>query len=169
MQLVTNYISAYSNKHNIFSWVYLDDLIAICDKKHHLESILNIVLSKLEKSQILINKEKSSLIPSKQIEFLEANWTQNKITRLAKVDRQLDTIIQFIVHNKNSYSLKKAQQIAGYLNYYLAMKLLLSWKINIQISDFLSTQLSSFPSIQTMVAISHSKDFKNQRHVLQYV
>jgi hypothetical protein len=48
-------------------------------------------------------------------------WTHNKISRTAKVNKQLDIIIEFITNSKKQYSLKKAQQIAGYLNYYLAI------------------------------------------------
>ena len=76
---------------------------------------------KLQKSNILINKKKSSLIPKHSIEFLGADWAKDGITRVTKVDYQIIEIINFISRRKRSYSLKKAQQIAGYLNYYLAI------------------------------------------------
>jgi hypothetical protein len=121
MQLVTNYISKYFNENGCFSWVHLDDLIAISDDKPLLIAVLRTVLEKLKKSKILINTSKSSLIPSKQIEFLGALWKATKIERLPKVDEQINNILNFINNTRKSYSLKKAQQIAGYLKYYLAI------------------------------------------------
>jgi hypothetical protein len=121
MQLVTNYISKYFVQNSCFSWVHLDDLIAISDDEFLLVTVLRTVLEKLKKSNILINISKSSLIPSKQIEFLGALWKATKIERLPKVDEQISNILHFINNTRKSYSLKKAQQIAGYLNYYLAI------------------------------------------------
>jgi len=121
MQLVTNYISKYFTQHGCFSWVHLDDLIAISDDEPLLIAVLRTVLGKLKKSNILINTSKSSLVPSKQIEFLGALWKDKQIERLPKVDERINNILQFINNTRKSYSLKKAQQIAGYLNYYLAI------------------------------------------------
>jgi hypothetical protein len=118
MQLVTNYISKYFVENGCFSWVHLDDLIAISDDEFLLITVLRTVLEKLKKSNFLINEKKSSLIPSKQIEFLGALWSKKQIERLPKVDLQINNILQFITNTRKSYSLKKAQQIAGYLNYY---------------------------------------------------
>jgi hypothetical protein len=121
MQLVTNYNSKYFTQNDCFSWVHLDDLIAISDDKPRLITVLRTVLEKLKKSNILINEKKSSLIPLKQIEFLGALWSKQQIERLPKVDLQMNNILRFITNTRKSYSLKKAQQIAGYLNYYLAI------------------------------------------------
>jgi hypothetical protein len=118
MQLVTNYISKYFVENGCFSWVHLDDLIAISDDEFLLITVLRTVLEKLKKSNILINEKKSSLIPTKQIEVLGALWSKKQIERLPKVDLQINNILQFITNTRKSYSLKKAQQIAGYLNYY---------------------------------------------------
>ena len=120
-QILTNYITKYFSDRKVFSWVHLDDLIAVSDDQNLLKEILNEVLMKLQKSNILINKKKSSLTPKHSIEFLGANWAKEGITRVTKVDYQIIEIINFISRRKRSYSLKKAQQIAGYLNYYLAI------------------------------------------------
>jgi hypothetical protein len=99
----------------------LDDLIAISDDKSLLVAVLRTVLEKLKKSNILINSKKSSLLPLNKIEFLGALWSKNQIERLPKVDQQIQNILHFINNTRKSYSLKKAQQIAGYPNYYLAI------------------------------------------------
>ena len=108
MQLVTNYNSKYFTQNDCFSWVHLDDLIAISDDKPRLITVLRTVLEKLKKSNILINEKKSSLIPLKQIEFLGALWSKQQIERLPKVDLQMNNILRFITNTRKSYSLKKA-------------------------------------------------------------
>ena len=115
-EILTNYITKYFSDRKVFSWVHLDDLIAVSDDKNLLKEILNEVLMKLQRSNILINKKKSSLTPKNSIEFLGANWAKEGITRVSKVDYQIIEIINFISRRKRSYSLKKGQQIAGYLN-----------------------------------------------------
>ena len=121
MQMMSNYIVKHFTDKGLFSWVHLDDLIVISDDPTLLQSALNEVLFKLMQSNILINHKKSVLIPTQEIEFLGAKWNKDRITRLPKVEHQIIKIINFISHSRKTYSLKKAQQIAGYLNYYLAI------------------------------------------------
>ena len=88
--MMSNYITKYFNDKGVFSWVHLDDLIAISDDQNLLSTVLKEVLFKLTQSNILINRNKSVLIPVQEIEFLGAKWSKDRITRLPKVDQQIN-------------------------------------------------------------------------------
>ena len=67
-----------------------------------------------------VNAEKSQLVPTKQIEFLGSVWTQRYVRRFPSVDKTIEIILHDIEHRTKPFTLKRAQQIAGYLNYYLS-------------------------------------------------
>ena len=79
------------------------------------------IIAKLTKSGIKLNPYKSIIVPSRSVEFLGATWTSDRVVRLSKIDGMIEEILNFIKRtNMYSVPLKKVQQMAGFLNYYLA-------------------------------------------------
>ena len=119
MQMIANYIADEFRKFGIYSWIHVDDLIGGHCDKYLLTFITEYITFKLMKCGIRINNEKSQLIPTPQIEFLGSLWTQTNVRRLKTVSKTMQLILHQILHTVEAPNLKRAQQIAGFLNYYL--------------------------------------------------
>ena len=94
-------------------WGHMDDLLIAHRDKNKVQKATDNLLKKFEKINWIINKEKSILVPKKEITFLGATWGKHGIKRLKEVDPALEKWTA-----TNPKTELEFQQKAGFLSDY---------------------------------------------------
>jgi len=116
-QQILNSMMKYIRRTIKCAWGHIDDIIIAHEDSNFLRNFVKSFLYKLTRAQWIINTKKSILNPVKEINFLGAIWGKYNVTRNPEIDETLKAVINSI---KEGLALKEAQQIRGYLNYYLS-------------------------------------------------
>ncbi len=110
-QMISVPVAAIFRRFGIHAWIHVDDLIAAHVDQCYLFVVCAYVTHSLSLSGIKMNREKTCVVPHREVEFVGTTWTQAGIRRF--------------YHFKLIYrgttedlSLKQVQMAAGYLNYY---------------------------------------------------
>lgn len=108
-------VTEYLRSRSLLSVIYLDDFLLISKSKEKCSKNVRITIDVLENLGFIVNKEKSTLEPSKQIKFLGFNWNSKKMSLKLTKDKKEKILLRAQKFDNKSFKIRELAEFVGTL------------------------------------------------------